>query len=230
MEQNLIPDPKCISCLLIFDFDDTLANTNLFTEFSNNKPKFEKFLDSNQSFCQTFFNDFFLMHELFTTLVTKYNFKICIASFGFQSMIEEYIKISYGFDLINKTDITGTNGIKSSTGMFTTAFSENYNIHPKYNMKVCKNSIIKKFMADNQVSSSDTIFFDDDAHNISEAVSNANGPQLPRQNTINVPKGQLQIDLVISAINKWCGTDPLNETKYNVRKYIGRSVLRKKYL
>jgi hypothetical protein len=160
--------------LLIFDFDLTLSKHNLFTKYGD-------YLDTSlwnenkvRQFQLEHFSQFDEMKRLFHLLVDRLGYRICVASFGYQHMIEKYIAMTYGYDLIKKEDIVGTNGIGSN-----------------------KNHIIKYFMKKYMNGNNkNVVFFDDDPNNIKEAM------KLCRAIWIN-PGGTLNVKMVSDVVEEY---------------------------
>jgi len=175
-----------IKYLLILDFDETLANGHLYHKFNDNLEKFNSIWSTNTNkFQQTFFNDFDNMKQLFTLLVNN-RFKICVASFGYQKMIDRFIELSYGYNLIEKNDIIGTDG-------FSKSGESNYNI-----TKHRKNNIILHYIKKYNVLNKNVIFIDDDNVNIVTARNYFNPPIT----CINIKKGNLFPSTITNAITK----------------------------
>lgn len=186
--------------ILIFDFDSTLSNQNLFSLFGSNVHNIEQFYKNDatkRNFEITYFNEFDKMRALFSILVKKYNFRICIASFGYKHMIDRFIELSYGYDLIRKDDIIGTNGLtKNPNDRRRSSIDPNYAVSFPfcYNESgICKNHIITHFVQ--KYGTDDVIFFDDDRKNIAQAK------HICKCVWIN-PLGSLTKDLVVDAINE----------------------------
>jgi len=185
--------------LLIFDFDSTLSKDNLYLIYGRDVQKLDTFYKNDQNrrmFQLKHFNQFDRMRALFKILIKKYNFRICIASFGYKHMIDKFIDLSFGYDMIDKDDIIGTNGItanpndKSKSSVdprFAVSYPCCYN-----DSGVCKNHIIMYFM--NKYGTRDVIFFDDDKNNIVQAEHVCDVVWIN-------PQGSLGVKKVIRAIN-----------------------------
>ena len=104
--------------ILIFDFDNTLSNNHLFSIFKQDMDKLDKITD--KEFQNLYFNDFDKTKEFFKKWKDNGN-KIFIVSFGYQNMLEKFIKKSYGFDLIPSSNIFGTDGFSRKEDEYSSA-------------------------------------------------------------------------------------------------------------
>ena len=193
--------------LIIFDFDLTLCRNNLFKKYGNDLNTYLK--DINELGLNDFnlqnFPDFIQMKQLLSSLVKHHNCIIGIVSFGFQSMIWEFIKNSFGFDIIHQDNIIGTNGITDK------AIDENVcAVHPVHKLNVCKNHLIdqlaKKYNITNR---KNILFFDDDTSLIIQAKNGG-------FNAVNSNE-HLTVNLVMKNIAKYLG---ITQNGGYYRKYL----------
>ena len=113
-------------------------------------------------------------------------------------MINRFIELSYGYNLIEKNDIIGTDG-------FSKSGESNYNI-----TKHRKNNIILHYIKKYNVLNKNVIFIDDDNLNIITARNYFNPPIT----CINIKKGKLFPSTITNAITK-LNDNKLNDNKLN---------------
>lgn len=179
--------------ILIFDFDSTLSKDNLYLIYGSDARKLDPFYkndENRRAFQLKHFNQFDKMRALFNILVKKYDFRICVASFGYKHMIDKFIELSFGYDLIRKDDIIGTNGLSANPNDKSKS-----SIDPRYAVSfpycynesgICKNHIIAHFMK--KYRTKDVIFFDDDRKNIVQAEYICDAVWVYPQGSLNVRK------------------------------------------
>ena len=224
-------DPRVhkINGLLIFDFDLTLSKDDLFMMYGNRLDISQKDDNWKRQFQLRHFNQFDKMKKLFNVLVNDFGFKICIASFGYKYMIDKYIEMSYGFDLIKQEDIVGTNGITTHPDdKFNISFDRQYAIsYPHCNniSGICKNHIIKYFMSKYINDTTRVAFFDDNYENINQAKNICTAILID-------PPGSLSVTQVVDVIkNKMNTSLQLDNFLKNTADFITNDeYYKKKYL
>lgn len=180
--------------LLLFDFDQTLCKEHFYHKYGENEEVYNEDVKTVglDVFNKQNFNNYDHMKILFRILIQKYNIKIGVISFGYQHMLEKFIGNSFGYDLISKNDIIGTDGISDRAININTCA-----IHPSFNLNVCKNHLIEELCKRYDVlNRKNVLFFDDDNSNVIQARNGG-------YNAINNIAGELNIDKVLSGIKKF---------------------------
>ena len=195
--------------LLIFDFDSTLSNQDLNINFEDSINLFTTKFQDPHFFQQACFNEFDKMKRLFEDLIKTGVFKICVVSFGYKQMLDQFIKSSYGYNLINQQDIYGTDGLTEK------AISNKCTYNPTYQGNYCKNHIIQHLLDQYQIDPKCVFFFDDNESNINqfkEYLKNGHG-------NLVVPGRLLVRDVVQSLVQASSKDDILLSNLKKINNY-----------
>jgi hypothetical protein len=173
--KDKINTDKQIKGLFIFDFDQTLSNTHLFRYYKNDIDKFiNDYNDKQYIFQSKCFNTFDITKNIFEKIINE-GYQICIASFGYQNMLEKFIEYSYGYNLISKDNIAGSSGYNDKWQDLTKNGWASTSINCITNKrKHCKNGMINYFINKYNIKSNNIIFFDDDIENCEQAIEKWN--------------------------------------------------------
>lgn len=152
--------------VIIFDFDNTLCNINLFRKGVKlrhiNECDKTVIIDNKYVNVYTLFNDYDLLVELFNKLKQQ-NVKLCIASFACINIVNKILKIAFPgiFDYV----ITSDNIDDEANTLVLKIFRHTIDILcPRfYGKNIMIKTIMNKFNIDNP---SEIFFFDDDYSNL----------------------------------------------------------------
>lgn len=180
--------------LIIFDFDNTLCNINLFTlgikinDINENNKTIK--INNKIVLISTIFNNYDELIKIFKIL-KKQNIKLCIASLGFFDIISKIINISFPnyFSCILTSD-----NIDKYTGKKNFKFYR-YLADPKCPKFYGKNVMIQALMDKFKIKDpSKILFFDDDYNN---AICSVNAMKIHSyNNTINGINSKLLTSLI----------------------------------
>lgn len=179
--------------VLVFDFDNTLSNTNINASGVtvgdiNEKDKTIKIIDSIKPLI-SLFNDYHKTLKIFKDLKSK-GVKLIIASFGYIDNIKKILNIVYPniFDYILTTDnIDEESGIRN---IIISRYIVDSTCPRLYGKNIMLETIIKKF---NISDPSQILFFDDDYSN---AVCSGNIKVNYYNNSSNGITAKLLIDRI----------------------------------